>query len=132
MYSVYLKARGHDFFSYYRAIILFFLIFKKTHLTFRLLTTHVVLFMLASGFAGGTACQAQTERPVYKFRHLDKELNNNQVSSIFHDRYGYIWIGTFGGLHKYDGVKFELFLASEEENSLYNDRIETIFEDSRG
>jgi len=34
-------------------------------------------------------------------------LSNNWVRCVYHDRFGYIWVGTSGGLNRYDGVQFK-------------------------
>src|SRR5262245_44954148 len=91
------------------------------------LTAFVVIFL--SSFAS----IAQEEiKPKIKFHHLKKELNNNQVSSIFRDTHGFVWIGTLGGLHRFDGEDFELFISAPDSTSLADTRIERIYEDRHG
>ncbi|TAF32289.1 MAG: hypothetical protein EAZ57_09315 [Cytophagales bacterium] len=40
----------------------------------------------------------------------DEDLPSNTIYDIFQDSKGYIWLGTDGGLYRYDGVKFVRFL----------------------
>ncbi|HEY3404827.1 MAG TPA: two-component regulator propeller domain-containing protein [Ohtaekwangia sp.] len=75
---------------------------------------------------------AQINPATFKFQHLNKELNNNQVFSICEDRYGYLWIGTLSGLHRYDGEDFEVYFTSNDTASIQENRIETILEDTKG
>ena len=43
----------------------------------------------------------------FRFEHLTDGLANKSVVSLYQDSESYIWIGTFGGLHKYDGRKIK-------------------------
>ena len=71
---------------------------------------------------------AQNSKPKFKFEHLPLDLNNNSVESIIQDSYGYIWIGTLGGLHRYDGVSVTTYLKSEDSTSLTGNRQGRLFE----
>lgn len=61
-------------------------------------------------------------------------LANNIVSSITQDRQGFLWIGTYGGLNRYDGKEFKTYtmsngLAFDAVRSLYADPKENQIED---
>jgi ligand-binding sensor domain-containing protein/serine phosphatase RsbU (regulator of sigma subunit) len=56
-----------------------------------------------------------------------KNKKNVEVSSIFQDNKGFIWIGTNYGLVKYDGIDFILYT---EKDSLYENHITAIGEDA--
>lgn len=71
-------------------------------------------------------------KPRFRFQHLNISLNNNRVESIIQDSYGYIWIGTLGGLHRYDGINMFLYLSADDTLSVSGNRAGTLFEDSRG
>ncbi len=56
-------------------------------------------------------------------------LPQNSIAAVVQTRDGYIWLGTFGGLVRFDGVKFTIFntlnvpaLTSQRIVSLYEDR----------
>lgn len=52
----------------------------------------------------------------YKFTHLTTEnsgLSYDGVSRIMQDSRGFIWIGTYHGLNRYDGRRFDVFTASD-------------------
>ncbi|MEO8398356.1 MAG: two-component regulator propeller domain-containing protein [Ignavibacteriaceae bacterium] len=74
-----------------------------------------------------------------KFMHdpHDKySISDNRVYSLFEDKDGYLWVGTFGGgLNKFD-KKRELFFHYQNElgnkNSLSDDRVICIYEDTKG
>lgn len=65
------------------------------------------------------------------FQHFTtgEGLPNNQVMSIYEDRAGIIWLGTGGGLSRYDGKSFQNFTTKE---GLSNNEIHIILEDKSG
>ena len=72
------------------------------------------------------------QKPRFQFQYLLEGLNNERVTAIQQDRLGFIWIGTYNGLHRYDGIDFKVYLSSGEPGSLPNSRIDKIFSDSKG
>lgn len=86
--------------------------------------------ILASDFASG----------IIRFHNFKNNVLNpfsisdNRIYSIFQDRKGTLWVGTFGGgLNKFDD-KTERFISYKkikgDESSLNDNRVMTIFEDS--
>ncbi|WP_163397297.1 hybrid sensor histidine kinase/response regulator transcription factor [Flavobacterium fluviatile] len=63
---------------------------------------------------------------------ISNGLAHNGVTSIFEDSKGYIWIGTYDGLNRYDGYGFSVFKNSVDKDLLVNNRIRTISEDKKG
>lgn len=63
-------------------------------------------------------------------------ISDNRVYSIFEDREGILWVGTFGGgLNRFDKStkKFTRYVNNpSDDNSLSNNRVMTIYEDTRG
>ena len=52
---------------------------------------------------------------------------------LYQDSHGFIWIGTWYGLYRYDGYEFELFRHdSNDSTTLSNENINCIVEDSSG
>ena len=47
----------------------------------------------------------------FKFENIsiDEGLSNEDVTSIFQDSMGYMWIGTKDGLNRYDGEKIKIY-----------------------
>lgn len=44
---------------------------------------------------------------------LVKGVSQNWIYAIMQDRYGYIWLGTWDGLNKYDGYNFTIFNVAD-------------------
>ncbi len=61
----------------------------------------------------------------YAFRELSlkKGLPQSQVKAINQDKDGFLWVGTLGGLARFDGKRFEVFTI---EQGLLNNRISRI------
>jgi signal transduction histidine kinase/ligand-binding sensor domain-containing protein len=61
----------------------------------------------------------------------DDGLPQNGVSAILQTRDGYLWIGTYGGLARFDGVRFVVFNNSNTPQ-MYSRRVTSLFEDGAG
>lgn len=69
------------------------------------------------------------------FDQLPEELGLSQrtINCIYQDTEGFLWIGTWSGLIRYDGYNTEIFLADyEEEGRLRSNKITSITEDKKG
>lgn len=68
----------------------------------------------------------------YTIRYLtvDDGLSYNRVTTILQDHYGFMWIGSQGGLDRYNGYGFETYIPGFGID--INPSIERIFEDSKG
>ncbi|HRI58850.1 MAG TPA: two-component regulator propeller domain-containing protein, partial [Saprospiraceae bacterium] len=77
---------------------------------------------------------AQHPAPRVAFTHLTTEdgLSHSRVRSFFQDSKGFIWIGTEGGLNRYDANNFTVFKHfPNSSGSIINHSIPAILEDSR-
>jgi len=65
---------------------------------------------------------------------IEKGLSQNSVRTIFQDSKGFIWIGTWSGLNRFDGMQFKVFLpdVKNPEHTLSNQVINALVEDSNG
>ena len=68
-----------------------------------------------------------------QYLNSDDGLSQSEVTCLLQDRQGFLWIGTRGGLNRYDGHTFRIFQNQiGNANSLINNSIESLFEDSKG
>lgn len=76
---------------------------------------------------------AQDQDLLKNFLTVDDGLSHNEVTAIVQDHDGFIWIGTRGGLNRYDGYEFKIFnQVPGDTNSLVNPSIESLFVDKKG
>ncbi|MCE7067079.1 two-component regulator propeller domain-containing protein [Dyadobacter sp. CY326] len=78
---------------------------------------------------------AQSRDAQFEFRHIQQKdgLSFNQVSCFLQDRDGFLWVGTFDGLNRYDGSHFVRFKNRRSNtNSLLHNTIHALCEDQAG
>ena len=78
---------------------------------------------------------ANANRDSISFQHINTEqgLPQSTVNTVFQDSHGFIWIGTFDGLTRYDGYSFVNFKNNPlDSNSLSNNIVVSIIEDELG
>ncbi|CAM4108188.1 two-component regulator propeller domain-containing protein [Zobellia nedashkovskayae] len=63
---------------------------------------------------------------------ISNGLAHNGVTSILEDSRGYIWVGTFEGLNRYDGYEFKTFKNTLKNDVFVSNRIRSLKEDSNG
>ena len=88
----------------------------------------LIIFMLLSGVTFGSL-RAQHNL----FSHFNKERNGlsyDSVRDIFQDSRGYVWIGTYKGLSRYDGKRFKNY--DRHDLGVTSDFINVIKEDLEG
>ncbi|MFM8496665.1 MAG: two-component regulator propeller domain-containing protein, partial [Planctomycetia bacterium] len=90
--------------------------------------------VLVVGACATGECLAQVERtPTSILRHLDVDggLPNARVFTLAHTPDGYVWLGTYGGLARFDGLTFTTF-TNEDLPSLGGGGIMALAVDDRG
>lgn len=93
----------------------------------------VKLILLAVFSLSLTKAQSQKleEKPDLKFHRIFEGLINNRISTIFQDHQEFIWVGTYSGLHKYDGLSFKVYASGSDTTSINDNYIGAIYEDSQ-
>ena len=78
-------------------------------------------------------CQDSTVLAQYRFDSwtTDNGLPQNSVSAIVQTRDGYLWLTTFDGLVRFDGVRFTVFDKSNTRG-LSSNRFTALHEDKDG
>jgi signal transduction histidine kinase/ligand-binding sensor domain-containing protein/DNA-binding response OmpR family regulator len=76
---------------------------------------------------------AQSGEMQFEHFSLEEGLSATTVLSILQDSRGFLWIGTYDGLNRYDGYSFTTFKHDpSDSSSLSSNNIWTLFEDSSG
>ena len=83
----------------------------------------MVLLLSALFFVPGSGAQR------YTFRTYVEGLGNLNVMSLYQDPQGFLWIGTQGGLFRYDGYRFEEFGPAEGLTAPF---VQDVYQDSAG
>lgn len=73
----------------------------------------------------------EKSRYVYQAWTMDDGLPQNSVLAMAQTREGYLWLGTFGGLVRFDGVRFKSYDITNTAE-LASNRILALHEDRRG
>ncbi len=79
-----------------------------------------------------STAQSYAQAPRLQFRYLtpDEGLSSSLVTSICQDHKGFLWIGTYEGLNRYDGLSFKVYKADPTDStSLVENLVRTIIED---
>ena len=109
------------------------IIIHQTNTELNLLNTHnypklIVFISLILSFFSLSSNATGTSTSLYGYRHwgAESELPQSSVNAIIQSTDGYLWIGTYGGLVRFDGVTFEHIA-----HPLLNyERIISLFEDT--
>jgi signal transduction histidine kinase/ligand-binding sensor domain-containing protein/DNA-binding response OmpR family regulator len=93
----------------------------------RILTTPLVLLLLC--------CLVAAQPEQMSFMHLDRKsgYSGKSILSIMQDSRNFIWVGTDGGLNRFDGYEFKVFKEDPcNHNAISGSRVASIFEDATG
>lgn len=63
---------------------------------------------------------------------LKDGLSSKDIAFIYQDRRGLIWIGTKDGLNRFDGINIKIYRKSQKGNSLPDNRLNSIIEETDG
>lgn len=70
----------------------------------------LIKLVLIIGFISTNHVFSQKAFEGYQFISIKEGISKRAVTCITQDRYGYMWIGTYGaGLYKYDGINYTAF-----------------------
>src|SRR6478609_3704729 len=58
-------------------------------------------------------CYAQEISPVLDEFNFESGLSSNEIRGIVQDEDGFLWIGTAGGLNRYDGNSFSQYFKAD-------------------
>ena len=92
------------------------------------------LLLLVGGWMQCLAVFAQppNDIPTLHFHQIQDGLSQSNVKSIVQDHRGFLWLGTEGGLNRFDGLNFRIFEMDESDStSLPDNRINDLLIDSQ-
>src|SRR5690606_5092733 len=109
-----------------RSVLILEYLIKMTRVAMRrfLLLTFLIHFL----------CTAVAQERHYNIYNLsaDHGLPSNDVTHVFQDSYGYLWIGSYEGIFRWDGYAFKRYRHNEKDSaSLSHNIVYSIFEDSQ-
>lgn len=99
----------------------------KISIRFSIFSGLIGLFLLIA--VSDMFAQTDLRKPEFRFQRIHEGLLSNNISAIHQDSYGYLWVGTHSGLHRYDGINFYIYTNSEDTTSINNNTVEEIYED---
>jgi signal transduction histidine kinase/ligand-binding sensor domain-containing protein len=92
-----------------------------------------ILLTLVGWFAVGSFLPPAGAAPNYFIRSWQSEagLPQNKVTAVVQTHDGYLWVGTYSGLARFDGVRFTIF---DENNTpaMWSSRVTSLFEAADG
>ncbi|MEZ5197036.1 MAG: two-component regulator propeller domain-containing protein [Bacteroidales bacterium] len=71
---------------------------------------------------------ARSQQPYFKQIATNRDLNGYQINCIYQDQTGFIWVGTSGGIFRFDGNDFDEIVLPD---SIENKNVTAIFEDEK-
>jgi ligand-binding sensor domain-containing protein len=87
------------------------------------LSLFFITIFLGSNLAG------QNKNMVFKTISKEQGLSNNFINAISQDRQGFLWIGTWNGLYRYDGYHFKAYKPVESDPAIISNGIRFFAED---
>jgi signal transduction histidine kinase/ligand-binding sensor domain-containing protein/CheY-like chemotaxis protein/AraC-like DNA-binding protein len=91
----------------------------------------VVLLYLFAGLNLISCARAGVLNPPFKYLGIEQGLSNNAVTCIIQDNYGFMWMGTYNGLNRYDSADFMVYNTTwGDPNSLPSNHINHLSQDA--
>ena len=101
---------------------------QKIPLPFRILLGG---WFLAGWLTVSAAPSTNSQNYLMRMWQVEQGLPQNKVTSVVQTRDGYLWIGTYSGLARFDGVRFAVF---DDKNTpeMHSSRVTSLFESDNG
>lgn len=75
--------------------------------------TMAAAWVFSVGLFAGPPAPSHPSQYVARVWQTEQGLPQNSVNALLQDRQGYLWVGTFGGLARFDGERFTVFSSAE-------------------
>ncbi len=90
----------------------------------------VILFCMALEFA---ACGVQARTLQFQHLTIENGLSQSSAMKLVLDSKGFLWVGTYDGLNRYDGVDFSIYRTDPDNiQSISDVNIRALYVDSKG
>jgi signal transduction histidine kinase/ligand-binding sensor domain-containing protein/AraC-like DNA-binding protein len=100
---------------------------EKSRVKYYFFIWYLFLFLIFTG------SKAQNTRYLLNHYSIHNGLIQNSVEYIYIDQEGYVWLGTYAGLQRFDGYNFTSFSYDPDDSTSISDNfITTIFGDNSG
>lgn len=91
-----------------------------------------LLLIVASNATAERGNPSVSDKPQLRFRQFLNGLSQSNARCIVQDSLGFIWIGTEGGLNRFDGMNFQVYEANNSDStSLPDNRINDLLIDKK-
>ncbi|CAN5907892.1 sensor histidine kinase [soil metagenome] len=93
----------------------------------------LLCLVFAMGFAGSARAADSRSLRFDNLAKLAPGLPENAVTALIQDKHGYLWIGSYIGLFRFDGYRSVHYKhEGNNPNSLAADRVNALYEDDKG
>jgi diguanylate cyclase (GGDEF)-like protein len=94
------------------------------------ITIIIILIITITSVVYSSEIETDTREHTFDYYGREEGLSNLAVSQIIQDKDGYLWIGTQGGLNRFDGHTFKVFRSDpHKEDGLVHNLIQTMYYD---
>src|SRR5687768_13343398 len=90
----------------------------------------ICLFVVAGSFVYGQPADLISKRIRFEQFPNDLNLSQNSINCILQDHNGFLWIGTWSGLIRYNGYTTTVFHAGSQSGNLKSNQISALYEDA--
>jgi signal transduction histidine kinase/ligand-binding sensor domain-containing protein/DNA-binding response OmpR family regulator len=102
---------------------------KRPYIKYGLRSFHWLIILLFIPLC----LEGQHTGTLFTHFNIQNGLIMNNVEYVYIDREGFVWIGTYAGMQRFDGYEFRDFTYDpEEDNSISDNFISSLFEDDSG
>jgi signal transduction histidine kinase/ligand-binding sensor domain-containing protein/DNA-binding response OmpR family regulator len=92
----------------------------------------VCLFVVAGSLGYGQPADLISKRIRFEQFPNDPNLSQNSINCILQDHNGFLWMGTWSGLIRYNGYTTTVFHAGSQSGNLKSNQISALYEDADG
>jgi signal transduction histidine kinase/ligand-binding sensor domain-containing protein/DNA-binding response OmpR family regulator len=92
----------------------------------------LLAFLLVAKVAVAQPDELRSKRIIFDQLSENQSLSQSSINCVLQDHDGFLWIGTFSGLIRYDGYETTVFHSENKPGKIQSNKIVTIYEDRDG